>query len=97
MHWNRCIQAMCSTVACCNSILLCHPVCADRSGMAAARFHAAAAACGILLCFAAENCTSHCNGCMKVANGALAADFLHFVADDFPFKFSLKSLCSRCA
>ena len=49
VHWNRCIKAMCSAVACCNSIVLCHPVCANRSGMAAARFHAAAAACGILI------------------------------------------------
>ena len=37
VHWNWCIKAMCSTVACCNSIVLCSSVCADRSGMAAPR------------------------------------------------------------
>jgi len=36
---------------------------------------AAAAASAILLCFAAESRKSYCNGCMKVANGALAAVF----------------------
>ena len=35
MHWNCCIKAMCSTVACCNSSVLCSSVCADRTGMAA--------------------------------------------------------------
>ena len=43
--------------------------------MAASRFLAAAAAGVIVLCFAAESRKSYCNGCMKVANGALAADF----------------------
>ena len=42
----------------------------------------------MLLCFAAEKCKSYCSGCMKVANGVLAANFLHFDANDFPF-FSL--------
>ena len=37
-------------------------ICADRSGTAAARFLAAAAACGILLlCLAAENRKSYCS------------------------------------
>jgi len=27
---------------------------------------------------------------MKVANGALAADFFHFEADDFPFQIPFK-------
>ena len=59
---------------------------ADCSGMAASRFLAAAAASVILFCFASESRKSHCNGCMKVANGALAADFVHFGIDAFPFK-----------
>ena len=59
-----------STVVCCNSIVLCRSVCADRSGMAAARFLAAAAACGIPLCLAPENRKSYSSRCMKVANGA---------------------------
>ena len=65
---------------------------AGRNGMAASRFLIAAAAAGIiLLCFAAEGRRSHCNGCMKVANGALAADFFHFGTDDCLLKFLLKS------
>ena len=35
VHWNWCIKAVCSTVVRCNSLVLCHSVCADRSGMAA--------------------------------------------------------------
>ena len=61
-----------------NSIALCNSVFADRSGMAASTFLAAAAASVILLCFASESRESHCNGCIKVANGALAADIFHF-------------------
>ena len=48
---------------------------ADRSGMGASTFLPAAAASVILLCFASESHESHCNGCMKVANSALAAIF----------------------
>ena len=58
--------------------MFCKLVSADRSGMAASRFLAVAAACGILLPFAAESRKSYCSGCMKVANGALAADFSPF-------------------
>ena len=61
-----------------NSIAFCNSASADCSGMAASRFLVAAAACIILLCFAAESRKSHCNGCLKVANGALAADFSSF-------------------
>ena len=50
----------------------------DRSGMVASRFLAAVGACVILLCFPAEGRKSHCNGSMKVANGALAAVFSSF-------------------
>ena len=70
-----------------NSFVFCNSVCADRRGMAASRVLAAAAAGIMLLCFAAESCKSYCNGCTKVANGALAADFLHFGTDDFLFSF----------
>ena len=59
-----------------NSFALCNSVFADRSGMGASTFLAAAAASVILLCFASDSCESRCNGCMKVANRALAADFL---------------------
>ena len=40
---------------------------ADRIGMAASRLLGAAAACAILLSFAAEDRKSYWNGCMKVA------------------------------
>ena len=70
VHWNCCIKAMCSTVVCCNSNVLCNSVCADRSGTATARFLAAAAACGILLRLAAETRKLYCSRCMKVANPA---------------------------
>ena len=46
---------MCSTVVCCKSFVLGNSVSADRSGMVASRFLAAAGASGILLCFAAES------------------------------------------
>ena len=42
-----------------NSVAFCNSVSADRSGMAASRFLAAAAACGILLCLAAESHKSY--------------------------------------
>ena len=51
---------------------------ADRSGVAASTFLVVAAACVILLCFAAQSCKSYCNGGVKVANPALAAKFFDF-------------------
>ena len=58
---------------------------ADRSAVAASRFLPAAAACVILLRFAAESRKSHCNGHVRRVNGALAADFSEFGSDDFHF------------
>ena len=68
------IAAMCGAIVH-HSIALCNSVSADRIGMAASRFLAAAAASVKLLCFASEGLKSHCNDCVKVANGALAEDF----------------------
>ena len=79
------VEPLCVTLAFGNSVF------ADGNGMAASRFLAAAAASVILFCFASEGRKSHCNGCMKVANGALAADFVHFGNDDFPYR---EVLCS---
>ena len=62
----------------CCAIVFCNSASADRSGMAASTFLAAAAASVILLCFASESRESQCNGCMKVANGSPAASFFHF-------------------
>ena len=73
VHSNWCIKAMCSTVVCCKSFMFGNSVSAHRCGMAASRFLAAAGACGVLLCFAAESRISSYNGNMKDAKGALAA------------------------
>ena len=59
-----------------SSIVFCNAVSADRSGMAASRLLLAAAACVILLRFAAESRKSHCNGSVRRVNGALAANLL---------------------
>ena len=55
------IAAICGAVVR-SSIVFCNSVFADRSGMAASRFLVAAAACVVLLRFAAESRKSHCNG-----------------------------------
>jgi hypothetical protein len=54
VHWNWCIKATCSTVACCNSIVLRKSVCADRSGMAAPRLLER------YLCSSVESCDFDC-------------------------------------
>ena len=50
-----------------SSFVFCNSESADRSGMAASRLLVAAAACVVLLRFAAESRESHCSGCMKAA------------------------------
>ena len=91
--WRRELQiaAICGAVVR-NSIVLGNSVSADRSGMAASRFLAAAAASIILVCFASESRKSHCNGCMKVANSGLAAHFFILALMIFFGKFLLKSV-----
>ena len=59
---------------------------ADRIVMAAAGLLGAAAACVILLSFAAGHRKSLHQGC----HSDLSADFLDFGAGDFPFKISFK-------
>ena len=73
-----------------SSIAFCTSLFADRSGVAASRILLVAAACVILLCFAAESCKSHCNGGVRVANAALAAKFVDFGTIHFPFKILFK-------
>ena len=96
-----CVETLCAlelvhqsdvsySIVCYHSNVLRYSACARRSGIVVSRFLAAAVACVILLCFAAENRKFYCSGCMKVANGALAADFFHFEADDFPFQIPFK-------
>ena len=50
-----------------SSIVFCNSVSADRIGMAASRLLGAAAACVILLSFAAEDRKSYWSGCIKAA------------------------------
>ena len=55
VHGNWCIEAMYSTVLCCNSFVLCNSVCADRSGMASPRLLE-----WYLFCSTVEPCHSVC-------------------------------------
>ena len=64
---------------------------ADRSGVGASRFLAAAAACAVLVCFAAENYKSYWIGCITVVMVIVQQIFLHFGADDFPSRVCFKS------
>ena len=50
-----------------SSIVFCNSVSADRIGVAASRLLGAAAACVILLSFAAEDRKSYWNGCIQAA------------------------------
>ena len=84
------MQATFSTVVCCNSIVRCNSVSADRSGMAASRFLAAAAAGVILVSFASESRKSHCSGCMS-CEWFFGSNFFHFATDNFPLTIPLKS------
>ena len=80
-----------------SSIVLCNLVSADRSGMAASRLHLAAAACVILLRFAAESRKSHCNGSVKRVERLFTNIFLDFGTNYFPFKipFEMRSALRR--
>ena len=89
------IAAICGVDVRSHFYCVCNSVSADRSGMAASRFLVAAAACVILLRFAAESRKSHCNGSVRRVNGALGADFFDFGIDDFPFKIPFKVLQNR--
>ena len=66
-----------------SSFAFCTSLFADLSVVAASRFFVVAAACAILLHFAAESCKSHCNGGVRVANAALAAKFFDFGTSPF--------------
>ena len=71
-------------------IVLCHSVCADGRGTAAPRllewYLFFSRVLRFWLWFASPCRKSYCSDCMKVANGALAAFFLDFGADDFLLK-----------
>ena len=71
--WSCKITAICVVHS---SIVFCNSVSADRSGMAASRLLLAAAACVILLRFAAESRKSKGDGNVRRVNGEKAANFL---------------------
>ena len=72
--WSCKIAAICGAVVR-SSIVFCNSMSADRNGMAASRLLPAAAACVILLRFAAESRKSHCNGSVRRVKGALGTVF----------------------
>ena len=64
---------------------------AKRIVMAASRLLGAAAACVILLSFAAEDRKSYWNGCIKAAKVICQQFFLNFGANNFLFEIPFKS------
>ena len=74
-----------------SSIVFCNSVSADRIGMAASRLLGAAAACVILLSFAAEDRKSYWSGCIKAATMICRQIFAILALVIFLLKFLLKS------
>ena len=74
-----------------SSIVFCNSVSADRIVVAASRLLGAAAACVILLSFAAEDHKSYWNGCIKAAKVICQQIFSILALVIFLLKFLLKS------
>ena len=74
-----------------SSIVFCNSVSADRIVVAASRLLGAAAACVILLSFAAKDRKSYWNGCIKAAKVNCQQIFSILALIIFLFKFLLKS------
>ena len=74
-----------------SSIVFCNSVAADRIVMAVSRLLRAAAACVILLSFAAEHRKSYWNGCIKAAKVICQQIFSILALIIFLLKFLLKS------
>ena len=74
-----------------SSIVLCNSVSADRIGVAASRLLGAAAACVILLSFAAEDCKSYWSGCIQAAIVICQQIFPILALIIFLLKFLFKS------
>ena len=70
--------------------MFCNSVSADRIVVAASRLLGAAAACVILLSFAAEHRKSYWSGCIQAAIVICRADFRNFHGRNFPFKNPFK-------
>ena len=78
-----------------SSIVLCNSVSADRIVVAASRLLGAAAACVILLSFAAEDRKSYWNDCIKAAKLICQQIFSILALIIFLFKFLLQVLQNR--
>ena len=74
-----------------SSIVFCNSVFADRIVVAASRLLGAAAACVILLSFAAEDRKSYWNGCIKAAKVICQQIFSILALIIFLLEFLLKS------
>ena len=74
-----------------SSIMFCNSVSANCIGMPASRLLGAAAACVILLSFAAEDCKSYWGGCIQVAIVICQQIFAILAIVIFLLKFLLKS------
>ena len=72
-------------------LVFCNSASADRIGMAASRLLGAAAACVILLSFAAEDRKSYWNGCIKAATVICHQIFAILALVIFLLKILLKS------
>ena len=92
----RCWSCKCGAVVR-NSIVFCNSGCRSQwNGCVKVPRSCRCKRNTVLLCFASESRESHCNGCMKVANGALAADFFYFGTDGFPLEIPFKK-CFKIA
>ena len=78
-----------------SSIVFCNSVSADRIVVAASRLLGAAAACVILLSFAAEDRKSYWNGCIKAVKVICQQIFSLLALIIFRLKFLLKVLQNR--
>ena len=78
-----------------SSIVICNSVSADRIGVAASRLLAAAAACVLLLPFAAEDCKSYWSGCIQAAIVICQQIFAILALVIFLLKSLLKMLQNR--
>ena len=79
-----------------SSIVFCNSVSADRIVMAASRLLGAAAACVILLSFAAEDRKSYSSGCIQAAIVICQQIFAILVLVIFLLKFFFKSASKSC-
>ena len=91
LAWRSGFGAAISDAIACSSIVFCNSVSADCIVVAASRLLGAAAACVILLSFAAEDRKSYWNGCIKAAKVNCQQIFSILALMIFLLKILLKS------